>query len=52
MLFWLILGTFWCSVVKSVTLSSNLSNFLKKVKKNRKKIKKSQIRKRKEKNQN
>ena len=27
MLFWLTLGHFWCSVVTSVTFSSNLSNF-------------------------
>ena len=33
MLFWLTLGHFWCSVVTSVTFSSNLSNFFKKSKK-------------------
>ena len=27
MLIWLTLGRFWCSVVTSVTFSSNLSNF-------------------------
>ena len=42
--FLLILGHFWCSVVTSVTFSSNLSNFeknQKKSKKNSKKPKKS-----------
>ena len=33
MMFWLTLGHFWCSVVTSVTLSSNLSNFEKNLKK-------------------
>ena len=33
MLFMLILGHFWCSVVTSVNYSSNLSNFKKKVQK-------------------
>ena len=35
-LFVLILGHFWCSVVTSVTLSSNISNFEKKQKKSKK----------------
>ena len=39
MLFWLTLGHFWCSVVTSVTFSSNLSNF-EKNSKNPKKIQK------------
>ena len=30
MLFWFILGHFWCSVVTLVTFSSNLNNFKKK----------------------
>ena len=39
MLLLLILGHFWCSVVISITFSSNLSNFEKKSKKNKKKPK-------------
>ena len=44
MLFWLILGHFWCSVVTLVTFSSNLNNFekiqtkIQKIQKNPKKI--------------
>ena len=56
MLFLLTLGHFWCSVVTSVTLSSNLSNFEKNPKKIQKiqnsiKISKSVIKSKKIKNQ-